>query len=779
MSHQHFHNSSLHQSNKSHSGGKHDSKGSIRKRQKGKIEGVKRVGVKAQHTVGGSKQDRRAVQAQLSKEKKMAVLDRKRFGTIEGAPKTVALVSLGDIPEIGKLQNLLLAHCGQEEREENDTTATTFSLDAKQRMTLLTVPRDVTALLDIAKVADIILLCVPADTGIDTLGETFVSLLKAQGLPNIFGILVGLEAIPEKKRHETKKEHQRILFQLFPEEPRVLPLDNANDAGQVIRFISNCTVRSVHWREHRPYLFVHDIETDEPISAETGTVCVTGYLRGGNMSANQLVHIPGVGDFQLKKIEMLNDPHPVGRRDVAEPGKVVCSDEPNEKQHSMVTENVPDLLLNEQTWPTPEELAAGKKKVVPKGTSSYQASWIVDKEEGEEGENDNNNNEDDDDDNDDDEDMGNVGDDKEHASSHAEEDEDEEEEEEEINMDDSTNGAKETEEDDIDDLNESARAERQERQESDLSFPDEVDCPLDTPARLRFQKYRGLKSFRTTAWDPKENLPLDYGRIFQFANITRSMKNATNVSNNPIPAGNFVKLHIANVPLSLAREEREKPTVVGGLFNHENKMSVLQFNVLKHATFEDPVLSKDTLIFHVGIRRYAVSPIFSTINPGCAKQKFERFLQPGRPSCATVYGPVTFAQNPLIVFTPQGQLVATGTLHAVDPDRIIVKKIVLTGSPAKVHKKGAVIRDMFYFPEDAYWFRPVELWTKNGKVGHIKESVGTHGLMKCTFDVPINQNDTVCLSLFKRIFPKWPKVSPSAQYKGAKVITSADEEMKE
>lgn len=62
----------------------------------------------------------------------------------------------------------------------------------------------------------------------------------------------------------------------------------------------------------------------------------------------------------------------------------------------------------------------------------------------------------------------------------------------------------------------------------------------------------------------------------------------------------------------------------------------------------------------------------------------------------------------------------TGTLRSCDPDRVVLKKIVLSGYPVKVHKKKAVVRWMFHNPEDVRWFKPLELWTKYGRRGRIK-----------------------------------------------------------
>ena len=57
-------------------------------------------------------------------------------------------------------------------------------------------------------------------------------------------------------------------------------------------------------------------------------------------------------------------------------------------KESLVTENEPDGMDAEQTWPTEEEMMEAEKEAkektkrvikVPKGTSEYQAAWIMDK----------------------------------------------------------------------------------------------------------------------------------------------------------------------------------------------------------------------------------------------------------------------------------------------------------------------------------------------------------------------------------------------------------------
>ncbi|KMQ92533.1 pre-rrna-processing protein tsr1-like protein [Lasius niger] len=285
-------------------------------------------------------------------------------------------------------------------------------------------------------------------------------------------------------------------------------------------------------------------------------------------------------------------------------------------KESLESEYIPDPMDAEQTWPTEEELAeaaANRKrkivKVVPKGTSEYQAAWIPD-EDG--------------------------------ADSNKDLEDDEEYET--ITMSEAAVDEEHYDQD-IDILEEKQAMEKFKEAKLDAQFPDEVDTPQDILAKTRFQKYRGLESFRTSPWDLKENLPVDYSRIIEFADYDRRRK------------------HIYR----------------------ECKL------------IEEPIW-------------------------------YERYFHPDSTVVASMYAPVTFSPCPVLCYIENKggelELIATGNVLSCNPNRIVLKRAVLSGHPYKVNKRSVVVRFMFFNCEDIEWFKPIQLRTKYGRRGHIKESLG-------------------------------------------------------
>lgn len=110
-------------------------------------------------------------------------------------------------------------------------------------------------------------------------------------------------------------------------------------------------------------------------------------------------------------------------------------------------------------------------------------------------------------------------------------------------------------------------------------------------------------------------------------------------------------------------------------------MSVLNVVLKRTPNFDQPIESKERLIFQCGYRRFASNPIFSQHTNG-QKHKFERFFQPESTAVATFYGRIQFPPAPVLCFKEVNGnlvLVATGSLLSVNPERIILKRIVLSG----------------------------------------------------------------------------------------------------
>ncbi|CAF4393437.1 unnamed protein product, partial [Adineta steineri] len=112
-----------------------------------------------------------------------------------------------------------------------------------------------------------------------------------------------------------------------------------------------------------------------------------GYLRGIHLSPNELVYIPGLGTFQLEKIEQnqfQRDSDGIVKPIVE---KVYLAQPDIQRSLAFEADIDPSINYQDQTWPTQEELEKAEiehaqiKKRVPKGTSEYQAAWIVSDEE--------------------------------------------------------------------------------------------------------------------------------------------------------------------------------------------------------------------------------------------------------------------------------------------------------------------------------------------------------------------------------------------------------------
>jgi len=91
------------------------------------------------------------------------------------------------------------------------------------------------------------------------------------------------------------------LFQFhFTDEAKLFPCGNQQEANQFLRSLKNLNLKQISWREKRPYLLIEKYQfekSEENEVKQEGTLLLTGYLRGANLSANDLIHIPYLGDF--------------------------------------------------------------------------------------------------------------------------------------------------------------------------------------------------------------------------------------------------------------------------------------------------------------------------------------------------------------------------------------------------------------------------------------------------------------------------------------------------
>ncbi|KAJ5792565.1 Ribosome biogenesis protein tsr1 [Penicillium pulvis] len=774
---------------------KHASKGALKEQAKGKVE-VERGTRKTPHQQLKSKLDRRntARQRQALKHQEKAQAN-SIFTGQNGAPRHVAVVPLSTDIDIASVISSL---------NESVDVSTEVSADSitrvridRFRQSLLYVPSkyDLLSALDVCRMADFVILVMSPEVEVEEEGELLLRSIESQGISNVMTVVQGLDKVnPPKRRPQVASSLKSYINHFFPAVEKVMSLDSRQECSNAIRSLCTATPKGIRWRDERSWMFIENVQWPDVDTEVVDDVVITGVVRGKGLKADRITHIPGWGDFQIASITAAPLASTKNKRDdsmnVDTNETTQILDSPTADQDDMAivapeeiemedddmasiaeTERKGVLLDDHHYFSDDDSHIPSKPTRLPKGTSEYQSAWYLadvsdsgsDIDDGEEDE-------------DMDLDTGGAPEDgifPDHADAMTEGGPSEYPQSEMF-----LDPSPEDESQQLADY----RASRRDEAQEDLEFPDEIELHPNVLARERLARFRGLKNLKISPWETSEDRPFepeDWRRLLQFGDYkgtkNRILRETLIGGVNP---GVRVDVHLRAVPSHL--RNKPQPVSLFSLLRHEHKHTVVNINMTLSGRLEEPIKAKEELIVQCGPRRMVVNPIFSSAdNTPNNVHKSDRFMHPGRSAIATWIGPMTWGAVPVLVFKAQPaeedpevldsaddtdkqeplsldrlELIATGTVIPPDPARVVAKRAILAGHPYKIHKNVVTVRYMFFNSEDVAWFKALQLWTRRGRSGYIKESLGTHGYFKATFDAKINPQDSVGISLYKRVFPR-------------------------
>lgn len=769
---------------------RHATKSLIRDLAKGKVEGTEaKPNRKTPHQQVMSKFDRKNQARQIRHTKhQQNVKSASVFAGQNGAPRIIAVVPLCEdmdaVAAIQKLNQAVDAESLWPLEGHMRVRVDRF----KQNLVYVPVERDLMTALDACRLADFVVFLLSPTEEPGEAGELLLKTIEGQGVSNVLTMVQNLEnAEPARRRPQVVTSLKSYITHFFPNQEKVLSLDAESECSNAIRSLCTTTPKGVKWREDRSWMLVENVQWPSKLVEDStkGDVVVTGVVRGKGFKANSLVQVGEWGHFQIEKItdatfptskkrkademavdeakdeELLEAPD-AEQEDLAElaPYEATMEDADALSISEAPTEKRGVLLDDHHYFSDDETHLPDAPKRLPKGTSSYQSAWFLG-------------------------DISDSGSDFEDAV----------DDEGDLDME-----APALPQDGLEGLDKATlkeptetapseypqsemfldpspddeaaqlaeyRDQRKTEANEDLEFPDEIELHPNVLARERLARYRGLKSLRTSRWETSEDRahePEEWSRLLQVPDYKRAKKQVDNDALfGGVQPGKRVHVHLRNVPLSLQQTYNPmRPLALYSLLRHEQKRTVVDYSITLNSDHPSPLRSKDGLILQCGSRRFLINPMFSQSgNTPNNVHKFLRYLHPGQTAIASFIAPITWGSVPALFFqqsdsmlgTPLA-LIATGTSLPASTSRVIAKRVILTGHPYKIHKKLVTVRYMFFNKEDVQWFKALQLWTKRGRSGFIKESLGTHGYFKATFDGKINPQDAVGVSLYKRVWPR-------------------------
>jgi ribosome biogenesis protein BMS1 len=213
----------------------------------------------------------------------------------------------------------------------------------KRRLTFVECNNDLNSMIDIGKIADLVLLMIDGSFGFEMVGtcdlllsisvtrlaqETFefLNILQSHGFSKVIGVLTHLDLIKSASTlRATKKALKKRFWTEIYAGAKLFYLSGVlngrypdTEILNLSRFISVMKFRPLVFRNTHPYVLadrLEDLTPRELIRTSKGkcdrTVTLYGYVHGTNLRLGTKIHIPGVGDLDMSNVTLLGDPCPL------------------------------------------------------------------------------------------------------------------------------------------------------------------------------------------------------------------------------------------------------------------------------------------------------------------------------------------------------------------------------------------------------------------------------------------------------------------------------------
>ncbi|XP_059053033.1 ribosome biogenesis protein BMS1 homolog [Achroia grisella] len=226
--------------------------------------------------------------------------------------------------------------------------------------------------------------------------------------------------------------------------------------------------------------------------------------------------------------------------------------------------------------------------------------------------------------------------------------------------------------------------------------------------------------------------------------------------------GMYVRMLFKNISSEFVSNfDSSYPILIGALNMTEQNIGFVSCKVKKHRWYKKILKTNDPLIISLGWRRFQTLPIYSKIEDDlkCRYLKYTpehvtcnmHFYGPATPQHTGFLALQTVINNSNEIKQLGFRIAATGSVNEINKSTQIVKKLKLVGTPLKIYKKTAFIKDMFTSTLEVAKFEGAKIKTVSGIRGQIKKALNKpEGAYRATFEDKILMSDIIfCRTWFK------------------------------